>query len=196
VRYSTTRAPRSASARTAVGALSGLAAALLAGGCGRGTAGPAAAATTGAPPAAAATAAASPSAGNADQCRYLTVDQVKQALRYGDTMQSAPDDTGGFDQCVYQASGNGFVRVNVSVHPGRTDLDNTKSLYTAPDCTSAGIGEDSLYCPKSDQGNLVFVKDGKSVNISVSNIQSLLQQQGTDSTQAALALARIVAGEV
>jgi hypothetical protein len=170
---------------------------MLTGGCGGGRTGPAVAATAGAPAAAAATssAAASASAGNADQCRYLTVDQVKQALHYGDAMQAGPDSS-GFEQCVYQAPDDGFVRVNVSVHPGRTDLDNTKSLYTAADCTSAGIGEDSFYCPKSDQGNLVFIKDGQSVHISVTNIQSLLQQQGTDSTQAALALARIVAGEV
>jgi hypothetical protein len=189
------RTPRSALAWPVLSALSALSAALLTAGCGGGPAAPPAAAKTGAV-AQPAAASASPNAGNADLCGYLTVDQVKQALQYSDTIEAGPDSTTGFTQCVYQAPDNGFVRAQVAVHPGRKDFDDHKSLYGSADCTSAGIGDESEACPKSDPGRVVFVQGGQSVTVSVTNIQSISEQQGTDSTQAALALAKIVAGEL
>jgi hypothetical protein len=181
----------------ALPALAAACAAILLTGCGGSPAKPAAAGNQGPAGTQAPTAAAvSPAAAPTDFCRYLTVDQVKQALQYQDTMQAGPDTTTGFNQCVYQAPDNGFVRVNLAIHRGRTDFDNTKSLYTSSDCTSAGIGEESYYCPKSNTGNVAFVRNGQSVNVSVSNVQNILKAQGADWNQAALALAKIVAAEL
>ena len=181
----------------ALSALAAACAALLLTGCGGGPATPSAAGNQGRTGAQAPAAAApSPSAVPTDFCRYLTVDQVKQALQYQDAMQAGPDTVTGFNQCVYQAPDNGFVRVNLAMRPGRTNFDNTKSLYTSADCTSAGIGDESYYCPKSNAGNVTFIKGGQSVNVSVSNVQNILKEQGADWNEAALALAKIVASQL
>jgi hypothetical protein len=49
-----------------------------------------------------------------------------------------------------------------------------------------------VYCPKSDQGQVLFLDKGESVSISVTNVQNILKQEGTDWTQAAIALAKVV----
>ena len=91
-----------------------------------------------------------------------------------------------------QAPDNGFVGAIVAVRAGRDYFDQQRSLDTATDCTSASLGEQSVYCPKSDQGQVLFLDKGQSVSISVTNAQSMLKQQGTDWTQAAIALAKVV----
>lgn len=129
-------------------------------------------------------------------CRYLSVDEVRQELAYQDTMTATQDSPAGDRQCHYTAAGNGFVGVIVVVKSGRQYFDDEKSLNMAADCISAGVGEESLYCPKSQQGFVLFVANGSSVSLSVSNIQSIAGPKGTDSTQAVLALAKLVAARV
>jgi hypothetical protein len=61
---------------------------------------------------------------------------------------------------------------------------------------SAGIGDESLDCPQSSPGRVIFVKVGETVTVTVTNVQSIIQQQGADSTQAAVALAKLVAAQL
>ncbi len=133
-----------------------------------------------------------PTASGGDQCRYLSTDDIRQALAYSGTMTATQDSPMGFARCRYEAPDNGFVGAIVAVQSGRDYFDQQKSIQTAPDCTSAGVGDESLYCPNSQQGLILFVAKGQSVSVSVTNVQSLTSAKGTDWTQAALALARLV----
>jgi len=149
-----------------------------------------------APPAATGTSAATDSASGGDPCLYLSVDEVRQALDFQDQMTTSHDSFGSDPTCTYTAPNAGFVNVTLVVDSSRKYYDDEKSLTTASDCTSANVGTDSLYCPKSNQGWVVFVANGSSVSLKVMNVQSIAGPKGTDSTQASLALAKLVAGRV
>ena len=102
----------------------------------------------------------------------------------------------GFKRCRYQSPDNGFVGAIVAVQSGRNYFDQQKSLDTGADCTSAGVGEESWYCPKSQQGDVLFLAKGMAVSISVTNVQSIVKQEGADSTQAAIEMAKLVASRL
>jgi hypothetical protein len=143
--------------------------------------------------------AASPAASanpDGDQCRYLSVAEVMQALAYSGTITAAQDSPMGYQRCRYQSPDNGFVGAIVAVQSGRNNFDQQKSLDTGADCTSAGVGEESWYCPKGQQGDVLFLAKGKTVSVSVTNIQNILKQEGTDSTLAAIAMAKLVASRL
>lgn len=143
--------------------------------------------------------AASPTASmnpDGDQCRYLSVTEVKQILAYSGTITAAQDSPMGFKRCRYQSPDNGFVGAIVAVQSGRNYFDQQKSLDAGADCTSAGVGEESWYCPKGQQGDVLFLAKGTSVSVSVTNIQSVVKQEGTDSTQAAIEMAKLVASRL
>lgn len=158
------------------------------------------------PPTGGGTPAAAPSAGDGaspssssaggGQCRYLSVEDIRQALAYQGTMSATEETPLGFPRCRYAADGNGFVGAIVSVQAGRTYFDQQKSLQEGGDCGPAGVGEESVACPKSDQGNVLFLAKGQSVSISVTNVQSLTGPKGTDWTQAAIALSTMVASRL
>jgi hypothetical protein len=131
-----------------------------------------------------------------DQCRYLSVTEVKQVLAYSGTITATQDSPMGFSRCQYQSPDNGFVGAIVAVQSGRNNFDQQKSLDTGADCTSAGVGEESWYCPKSQQGDILFLAKGTTVSVSVTNIQNILKQQGTDWTQAAIEMAKLVAARL
>jgi hypothetical protein len=135
-------------------------------------------------------------ASGGDPCRYLSVDEVRQALDFQDQMTTSHDTFGAGPTCHYTAPNAGFVSVTVVVASSRQYYDDEKSLTTASDCKSAGVGADSLYCPQSVQGWVVFAADGSSVSVTVMNVQSIAGPKGADSTQASLALAKLVAGRV
>jgi hypothetical protein len=131
-----------------------------------------------------------------DQCRYLSVAEVMQALAYSGTITAAQDSPMGYQRCRYQSPDNGFVGAIVAVQSGRNNFDQQKSLDTGADCASAGVGEESWYCPKGQQGDVLFLAKGKTVSVSVTNIQNILKQEGTDSTLAAIAMAKLVASRL
>jgi hypothetical protein len=183
-------------------------AALLVSGCGShsaklaagGAASPAAPkASTG--PALAPAASTAPLAGSGkDACQYLTVDQVTTALKYTGTLNAGPRKVilANDSACEYSIPGDEDIPATLDIITDSRVYQAIKATWPTTGCKSAGIGDESIYCPDQSinpKPQVMFVKGGVVVLVTVTD-PKVADWKAGDPVAAGLALGTIVAGEL
>jgi hypothetical protein len=146
------------------------------------------------------TGSAPPAASGMNACQYLTVDQVKNALKYTGTLQAGPGPTSSPSDstCEYAIPGDDDIPASLDVMPDHRLYDFIKATWPTTGCKSAGIGDESIYCPDEDinpKPQVMFTKDGVVVLVTVTD-PKVADWKAGDPVDAGLALGGIVAGEL
>ena len=183
-------------------------AALLLGGCGSNSpdltagnaASPAAPTVRGGSSATSATGSTSPAASGKNACQYLTVDQVKEALNYTGTLQRGPGPANfpNDSTCEYAIPGDDDTPATLDIMTDSRLYDSIKSIWPTTGCKSAGIGDESIYCPDQEinpKPQVMFTKGGIVVLVTVTD-PKVADWKAGDPISAGLALGSIVAGEL
>lgn len=142
----------------------------------------------------------SPAASGKNACQYLTIDQVKNALKYTGTLQTGPAPTSfpNDSTCEYAIPGDDDIPATVDIMTDSRLYDSIKSTWPTTGCKSAGIGDESIYCPDEEinpKPQVMFTKGGVVVLVTVTD-PKVADWKAGDPVDAGLALGSIVAGEL
>ncbi len=153
--------------------------------------GPSASSTTGSRP---------PVASGKNACQYLTVDQVKNALKYTGTLQAGPGPTSSPSDstCEYAIPGDDDIPATLDVMTDPRLYDFIKATWSTAGCKSAGIGDESIYCPDQEinpKPQVMFTKGSIVVLVTVTD-PKVADWKAGDPVAAGLALGNVVAGEL
>lgn len=138
-----------------------------------------------------------PAASGKNACQYLTVDQVKKALKYTGTLQVGPGKASfpNDSMCQFTVPGDEEAPATVDIMTDPRIYDAAKATFLTTGCKSAGIGDESVYCPGGPIIPVMFTKGGVVVLVSVRDSEFEDWKTG-DPVDAGLALGKIVAGEL
>jgi hypothetical protein len=161
---------------------------------------PAASTVGGGSSAASPTGSTSPAASGKNACQFLTVDQVKSALKYTGTLQAGPGPTSfpNDSTCEYAIPGDDDVPATLDIMTDPRLYDSIKAIWPTTGCKSAGIGDESIYCPDQEinpKPQVMFTKGGVVVLVTVTD-PKVADWKAGDPVDAALALGNFVAGEL
>jgi hypothetical protein len=142
----------------------------------------------------------SPAASGKNACQYLTVDQVKNALKYAGTLQAGPGPTSSptDSTCEYARPGDDDIPATLDIMRDPRLYNFIKATWSTTGCKSAGIGDESIYCPDQEinpKPQVMFTKGGVVVLVTVTD-PKVADWKAGDPVDAGLALGNIVAGEL
>jgi hypothetical protein len=159
-----------------------------------------AAPTVGGPSATSPTGSTTPAVSGQNACGYLTVDQVKSALKYAGKLQAGPGPTSSAKDstCEYKIPGDDYIPATLDVMTDPRLYDFIKATWPTTGCKSAGIGDESIYCPGDEinpERQVMFTKGKVVVLVSVTD-PAVADWKAGDPVAGGLALGNIVASEL
>jgi hypothetical protein len=142
----------------------------------------------------------SSAASGKNACQYLTVSQVKNALKYTGTLQAGPGPTSfpNDSTCQYAIPGDDDVPATLDIMTDLRLYDSIKATWPATGCKSAGIGVESIYCPDEEinpKPQVMFTRGDVVALVTVTD-PKVADWKAGDPVAAGLALGNIVAGDL